>query len=47
MFQTTRQRQCFYAIAGTACWTETVLGDNAATLSPDLSRGCLYPWLSY
>jgi len=35
----TRQRKCFYAIAGTACWAETLAGDNAFTLSRGQSRG--------
>ena len=41
----TRQRKCFYAIAGTAYWTETETGDNASALSPGLSRGrlCFFP----
>lgn len=38
----TRQRKCFYAIAGTACWDRDFLaGDNASTLSQGRSRGRL------
>ena len=37
--QQTRQRQCSYAIAGTARWDRDHVGDNAAALSLDRLMG--------
>jgi hypothetical protein len=46
--QQTRQRQCSYAIAGTARWDRDHVGDNAAALSLDrlmgVGSGCEEVW---
>lgn len=41
-----RQRQCCYAIAGTACRAETSGGDNAGALSSAGLVGVLWFWIT-